>query len=302
MSIQTSGWDLENIRTKVRNLTGTPSTDQLTDASVNSYINDYYVYGMPHELKVQIENNFLDFKTVPGQNVYLFPGAYLTDSPGAYADGFPLIFYQDPDIFYQDWPQQYCVDIVSGGSGHLGPPPPPPYTGITQAYPIVRGSYFITDGNQVLQDDGNGLLVDTAVGGTGTGTINYITGAYSATFQNAVATTLTVYDKYIAYQGNRPQGCMFFENKFTLMPVPDQVYQIRMQGFVLPTGMTDDTDLPAQPEWGPLIAYGAALEIFADRGDTENYDRYYPMLKRQENVALSRTIQQYTAEQGVPRF
>lgn len=375
----TSGWSFGNIKSKIRALTGTPSIDQLSEAQVGAYANDYYVYGMPAELKVQIENNFLDFKTVPGQNIYSFPGAYITDSPGAYADGFPLIFYQDPDIFYQDWPQQYSVDIVGPGTGIQTT-----FTGTTQGFPVTIGSFFITDGIQVLQDigfapltaqiatgnggaaysgtlaafpvqvgtytvttpqetfidNGNGTVTGSAGGsgtinytngawtltfgvivlagvpinasysvvglgvlsGNGSGTINYFTGQFSATFTTPPATTLTIYDKYIAYQGNRPQGCMFFENQFTLMPVPDQVYQIRMQGFVLPVGMVNDTDIPSQAEWGPLIAYGAALEIFSDRGDTENYEKYFPMLKRQENVALSRTIQQYTAEQGVPRF
>ena len=75
-----------------------------------------------------------------------------------------------------------------------------------------------------------------------------------------------------------------------------------MQGFINPTELINATDTPAQPEWGPLIAYGAAVEIFSDRGDMENYERYYALLKRYENVALSRTIQEYTDQQGVPRF
>lgn len=291
-TISTAGWTLANIRTKLRNITGMPSTDQLSNASANAYINNYGTYQMPHELKMQIQNNFLDFKTTPGTNIYSFPGAYLTDSPGAYADGFPLIFYEDPDIFYQDWPQQYSVDSVAAGDGVTVL-----FEGTTQGFPIIAGSYFITDGTQVLQDDGDGLLT-----GDGSGTIDYTTGEFSATFSSAPASTETVYDKYIAYTGNRPQGVLFFENEFTLMPVPDQVYQIRMQGFVLPDQLSSDSDTPAQPEWGPLYAYGAALEIFADRGDTENYDRYYPILKKFENVALGRTIQQYTPAQGVPRF
>lgn len=298
MTITTSGWNLGNIRSKFRNVVGMPSSDQITDDSCNAYINDYLVFTMPHELKVQIQNNFLDFKTTPGINVYSFPGAYLTDSPGAYADGFPLIFYQDPDIFYQDWPQQYNVDVVAAGDGVTTT-----FTGNTQGFPIIPGSYFITDSVQVLQDDGSGnLLPGNAVSTGGSGSINYATGAFSATFITAPSSLLTVYDKYIAYQGNRPQGCMFFENEFTLMPVPDQVYQIRMQGFILPITLASDSDTPAQPEWGPLIAYGAALELFNDRGDTDNYNQYFPVFKRYENVALGRTIQQYTAEQSVPRF
>lgn len=291
-TISTAGWPLSNIRIKLRNIVGMPSQDQLSDASADAYINDYGTYQMPHELKVQIQNNFLDFKTTPGVNTYAFPGAYLTDSPGAYADGFPLIFYEDPDIFYQDWPQQYNVDSVAAGDGVTTT-----FTGTTQGFPIIPGTYFITDSVQVLQDDGSGVLT-----GDGSGTINYTTGAFSANFTTAPSSTLTIYDKYIAYTGNRPQGVLFFQNQFQFMPVPDQVYQIRMQGFVLPDQLVNDTDTPAQPEWGPLYAYGGALEIFSDRGDTENYDRYYPILKKFENVALSRTIQQYTPEQGVPRF
>lgn len=385
MTITTSGWNLANIRTKLRNVVGMPSTDQLSDDSANAYINNYGTYQLPHELKVQIQNNFLDFKTSPGVNTYAFPGAYLTDSPGAYADGFPLIFYEDVDIFYQDWPQQYNVDSVAGGDGVTTT-----FSGTTQGFPIIIGTFFITDGVQVVQDTGEATVTDVTIatgnggtaysgtlgaipveegtfsavggigaaspesfadnsdgtltgsqGGSGTinyttgawtltfnsavttglliqssysvvglgvlagdgsGTLNYTTGAFSVTFDSAPASTLTVYDKYIAYQGNRPQGCLFFQNQFQLMPVPDQVYQIRMQGFVLPNQLTDDADTPAQPEWGPLYAYGAALEIFADRGDTDSYDKYYPLLKKFENIALSRTIQQYTPEQGVPRF
>jgi hypothetical protein len=111
------GWTRADIRAKIRNITGSPSPDQITDDELNTRINDYMVFTMPFELKVQIENQFLQFKTVPGQDIYSFPGGYFTDSPGAYADGFPLIFYQDPDIFFQDWPQQYAVDNIATGDG-----------------------------------------------------------------------------------------------------------------------------------------------------------------------------------------
>jgi hypothetical protein len=75
-----------------------------------------------------------------------------------------------------------------------------------------------------------------------------------------------------------------------------------MQGYIKPISLTLDTDTPLQEEWGPLIAYGASLEVFNDTGDNDNYDAYYPIFKRYENVALGRTIQQYTSEQSVPRF
>jgi len=306
------GWQIADIRTKIRAVTGRPSTDQITDAQLNNYINNYYVFTMPFELKEQIENNYLKFTTTPGVDVYSFPGGYFTDSPGAYADGFPLVFYQDPDIFFQDWPQQYAVDNIATGNGAISN-----FSGGLQNPPIITGTLFIAaddpGGNQQLISDIGVVSPNVFPNGTlsgpgGVGTINYLTGAYSVTFNNPPASTAVIYAKYQGYSGNRPQGVLFFQNTFTFRSVPDQAYAILMQGFIKPSLLNDDATAgpivltPLQEEWGPLIAYGAALEIFEDSGDTENYDRYFPVFKRYENVALGRTIQQYTSEQSVPRF
>jgi len=377
-------WTLLDIINKVRNITGSPSPDQISDSDLIDYINNYYVYTMPFELKVQIANQFLRFKTTPGINVYKFPGGYFTDQPGAYADGFPLIFYQDPDIFFQDWPQQFAVNNIGTGTGasstFSGALQNPPvmigslfiaaddpngfqqvvsdngniidqnltignggtiYSGTLTVFPIVSGSLSITDGVETFSDNGAGLLTGN-LGGTGTinytsgvwnvtfnsavgsgvvisgiyettasngvlsgdeaGTINYLTGEYNVTFDTAPADRAVVYAKYQGYSGNRPQGVLFFNNEFTFMPVPDQAYQIQMQGYIKPILLENLNQTPLQPEWGPLIAYGASLEIFNDRGDEESYASYFPVFKRYENVALGRTIQQFTAEQSVPRF
>lgn len=297
----TAGWTAENIIIKMRSITGTPSEDQLSQDQMLAYANNYLQYTMPHELKFQINNQFLDFKTTPGINVYSFPGTYLTDSPGAYADGFPMIFYEDPDIFYQDWPQQYAVDNLASGDGITTT-----FTGTLQNPPIIIGTLFITDGTYVAQDQGDGTLTGT---GISAGTINYTTGAYSVTFTTAPASTVVIYAKYQGYSGNRPQGVLYFPingvEAFTLMPVPDQVYQIRMQGFIAPIALTlgsNPASTPLQAEWGPCIAWGAAVDIFNDRGDIEGANNAYATLKRYENVALGRTIQQYTPMQSVPRF
>ncbi len=293
----TAGWTLANMQLKFRSVTGTTSTDQLTDAQVQAYLNNYYVYTMPFELKEQITDQFLKFNTTPGIDVYAFPGGYFTDSPGAYADGFPLVFYQDPDVFYQDWPQQYAVDNIATGDGVTTA-----FSGGLQNPPLIIGSLFITSDDQTglqyqLTDNGDGTL-----SGDGTGSIDYLTGAYSFNFTTAPAASAVIYAKYIGYSGNRPQGILFFNNQFTLRPVPDQSYAIQMQGYIQPTTLSLSTDTPLQPEWGPVIVYGAALERFQDIGDNDNYERYYPVFKRFENVALGRTIQQLTEQQSVPRF
>lgn len=286
------GWSLSDIKTKVRNLTGTPSTDQLSDADLVTYINNYYVFSMPMELKEQVQLNFLDFKAFPGVDLYSFPGGFFTDQPLAYADGFPMTFYQDADRFYQDFPQQYAVNDLGVGDGGTTN-----FVGGLQHYPIINGSCFITDGVQVLQDNGSGAFT-----GDGFGTIDYLTGAYNVTFTTAPLITQTIYSKYQGYSGNRPQAVLFFNNQFTLRPIPNQVYQIRMKGYVKPLSLSNDSDVPMQEEWGQVIAYGAALDIFSDRGDVEAYNEYFSIFKRFENVALSRTVEQYQSLQSVPRF
>jgi len=339
---------------------------------------------MPFELKEQIQLDFLDFYVYPGVNVYDFAqvgGLFLTDQPGAYADGFPLIFYQDPDIFYQDFPQQYATDVLAYGNGTItsfsGGLQNPPiiaqtlyitdglqvvadngsnstsftlgvgtgaisnYTGTVEFIPIAPGTFTVTDGTESFVDNGTGSLTGS-MGGTGTinyitgvynitfaanvslgvsviaswnvangigilsgngsGTINYQSGAYVVIFTNPPSSSSTIYAKYQGFAPNRPQGVLFFNNQFTFMPVPDQVYSIRMQGYLKPIALNNASDTPTLQEWGQLIAYGGALDRFSDTGDLENYNRYYPILKRFENVALARTIQQYQAEQSVERF
>jgi hypothetical protein len=290
-------WDVTQMTGMFRGVTGTPSTDQISDTEILQLLNNYYVYEMPFELKVQIQNQFLTFKTTPGVDVYAFPGGYFTDSPGAYADGFPLVFYQDPDIFFQDWPQQYAVDNIATGNGVISN-----FTGGLQNPPIIIGTLFFaadnSDGSQqLLTDNGDGTL-----SGDGSGTINYLTGAYNITFTNPPDATAVIYGKYQGYAPNRPQGVLWFNNEFTFRPVPPQAYEILMQGYIQPTSLVNPTDTPTQPEWGPLIVYGAALQRFSFIGDLENYERYYPLFKKFEGVALGRTIQQYTSEQSVPRF
>jgi hypothetical protein len=291
-------WDLDEIRSLVRDLTGTPDTDQLTNAQIDDFINTYYTFEMPFELKEQINLQPLSFFALPNIDTYSFPGAFLTDQPMAYADGFPLIFYQDRDIFFQDWPQQYASDSVGTGNGVITT-----FAGSTQNFPVIQGTYLITDGTQVAFDKSDGILYQTVTGvDTPVGTINYVTGVFSVTFLSAPASGATIYDKYQGYQPARPQGVLFYNNVFTFRPIPDQVYQITMQGYINQIQLISGADAPLQSEWGQLMGYGAAIQIFSRRGDLGQVNTYYPLLKRYENIALARYVQQLESAQSVPRF
>ncbi len=298
MTFNTAAWTLDQIVLKVRNVTGSPSTDQLLDQQIVDYINRYYAFTMPFELKEQINQQPYNFTTVANEDVYPVLSGFTTDEPMAYANGFPLIFYQDRDIFYQDWPQQYTQDQITSGDGVTTT-----FAGTTQASPIIAGTYFITDGTQVANDVPNSPWNGSGTfSGNGTGTINYVTGAFSVTFNTAPLAGTLIFDNYQGYEPARPQGVLFYNNEFTFRPIPDQVYQITMQGFISQVQLINNASVPLLTEWGELLAMGAALDIFLDRGDLGAYGTYYPIFKRYENVALGRFVEQYTNAQSVPRF
>lgn len=320
MTFTSATWTLNDIISKVRNITGTPISalgqSALQNQTIVNYINSYYSFVMPFELKEQVNLQPFNFQAIPNKSTYVFAGLTQTGEPMAYADGFPLIFYYSRDIFYQDWPIQYASDNVATGNGVTTT-----FTGSTQNFPVIAdgipggaGTFMITDGTQIVTDvinspfNGAGTLVGNI--GVGTNTINYVTGAFNVTFASAPASGATIYDKYEGYQPARPQGVLFDNTQIntsdtftlTFMPVPDQVYQITLQGFINQAQITTTTGVPLQTEWGQLIAYGASLEIFSDRGDWGAYQTIYPIFKRYENVALGRFVQQLENAQSVQRF
>lgn len=303
-----AGWTLANIVAKVRNITGTPSQDQLTDNQITDYINNYYKFIMPFELKEQIQLKFYDFYTEPFKDIYEFQGRFLTNQPMCWADGNPVTYYQDPDLFWKAYPQQYANDPVGTGDGSTLT-----FPGTCQATPICQQTVYITDGaSQTFVDDGDGNFgsqdPDTGVFTTITGEINYETGVFTVTFPTAPASGDSIYIKYVAVQQNTPQGILFYTDpysdhfQFTLRPIPDQVYKIRLEGFINPTELSNDSDIPSLQEWGQLIAYGAAMDIFADRGDTNSRAEVYDLYLRFERVALGRYVQQLDSTRPIPRF
>ncbi len=185
---------------------------------------------------------------------------------------------------------------------------------MTQAQPLAQETVYITDGiSQTLVDDGKGSFnsQDPITGALTSvpGTIDYGTGVFTnVTFPLAPILNAAIVIKYSSMQANIPRGMLFFtdpyrdEFAFTLRPIPDQVYKIRLQGFINPTELLSGTDIPSLQEWGQLIAYGAALQIFADRGDSNSRAENFDLYQEFERVALGRYVQQLDASRAIPRF
>lgn len=82
--------------------------------------------------------------------------------------------------------ESYSSELVDSESLATGTGGTANYTGSLSFTPVKAGTVTLTDGTQIVTDDGNGNLTGDVNGG-GTNTINYVTGAYNVTFASNVA-------------------------------------------------------------------------------------------------------------------
>lgn len=303
-----SEWTASDIEAKVRATTGRPDQSQMSSATIYEYMNRFYQYVLLKELKIFWGYTYYQFFTEANVDQYVGPTTgFQTINPSATCDGFPIEWYLSPDLFYQDYPQRLNKATVDQGDGVETN-----FAFNVSAYPILPGSLYVTDGTQVAQDNGSGGFVLPA-----TGTIDYLTGAVNVTFSTAPANGSTISVSSGTYQPNRPQSILYFKSGpladstaterddqkyFVLRPVPDNVYLVKMQGIQIPRPLINATDVPFRADLGPLIAYGASLEIFSDFNQMDQYDQTLVQYNRYKDVSMQDTYEEYLYQRSVPAF
>lgn len=324
---------LSSIRTKIRRITGRPSTTQITDAEIDNYINTFYLYDMPEHLKMESLRYNYQFVTTANVPVYDLPtDIYLTSMPPVFIGGYQSYMTQSRENFFRINPNlNFLQQSIATGAGvntftatltnlpitpGFKPNPPGAYsTTVFTAPKYINWNVLISAAGPAnatsgltpsysLVDDGQGnLFAPTDADSNPSnkrGTINYITGAVSVTnFPISVPTGNAINAQYIPYVASRPQSCVFFQDQFILYPIPDQAYTVSFEAYKLPAAFLNDpsgTTSPQINEWWQLLAYGASDKIFTDFGDLESAAKYRPLLDEQMNLVLRRTIVQQTSE------
>lgn len=305
-------WTLNDIIQKVRQTTGRPDASMMSNATVIDYINKYYQLVMPKEIKIFWGYTYHQFFTQANVDQYIAPADFQTLNPSAWVDGFPLEWYLSPDSFFSDYPQQENKIVVGTGDGVTNS-----FTFQITNFPVLARSVYVTDGTQVAQDNGTGGFTTPAGVSLG-GTINYSTGAVAGlSFLVAPAANTNIVATYQTFFAARPQGILFYKTKpldnatvnardlvnmFVLRNVPDQVYLIKMQGIQIPPELVSLSDVPFRQDLGPLIAYGASLEIFADFNQMDQYDQTLVQYNRYKDVSMQDTYEEYIYQRSVPQF
>ncbi|HJU78117.1 MAG TPA: hypothetical protein VJ599_00950 [Nitrososphaeraceae archaeon] len=295
-------WALSDIRRKVRQVTGRLSSNELSTPKLDEYINNYYQYEFPAEVKLDMQHTFYEFLTVPLQQDYAFPNeTYTNVEPFLYLNQRPMLWYQDPTVFKNENPINVQMQIPWTGDGVTTS-----FNTTVQFPYILPGSVIVTDNVETYTDSkvdsstGNLLLTtNTAING---GTVGYQSGVISITFQTAPLDGQNIYTTFIQYQPGAPTAVLYYDSQFSFYPVPDTVYQCQIKAFKVPDALVLATDVPNLQEWGPCIAYGAARNICIDFGESDRYAEITNLYKEQVNYIMTRTVENLSNVRARPMW
>jgi hypothetical protein len=130
----------------------------------------------------------------------------------------------------------------------------------------------------------------------GNATINYQTGEIlGLTFADPIPAGTPIQIQYNPKQFSIPLAILFYQNQFTLAPVPDAGYTIEMTCYRQPIQAliaADQTGNPELSEWWEILAVGAAKKIFEERLDSDGVVFIDKMLKERYDIIETRTYAQ----------
>jgi hypothetical protein len=244
-----------------------------------------------------------------------FNNLIITSSDPVYVSGYKTLFTQSREEFFLRWNYLKQIAQIGTGDGLTTQ-----FAGILSSIPIIPTETVFTsinsggfgiglqaipifDENSGLQTQISGLYdtndttsIPTQPITTATippfNTVNNETGAYVLTFSSAPGAGEVINVQSVPFQSARPTDVLFFNNTFTLRPVPDQQYNVTIECYVLPTVLIDAGQSPELNQWWQYIAYGTAKKILEDRLDNETLALIMPEFKEQEKLVLRRTIEQ----------
>lgn len=303
-------WDLSEIRQKVRQVTGRFSPQELSNEQLDEYINKYFQYTFPAELKLERFHTYYEFLTEANTQSYNLPTGYVNFEPPGTIDRLSLLWYQEPSSFYDNNPENIARQTIGTGDGVTTA-----FNATAGNFPILPASTVVTDDNEVFEDtntdfDNSPVNISGSLGGSAT--LNYETGALSVTFNTAPADGQNIYFSYIQFQAGRPTAVLLYNNQFTFFPVPDTAYRFRTKAYANTLVTTaagansvqfvNATDRPLLDEWGPCIAYGTARDIHADKGEMDAYGDVTALYKEQLAYVLKRTNQNLLNTRAQPFF
>lgn len=259
-------WDLSRLRYTVRKLTGKFDINQLPDSSpgpgqvsvqnppgVDDYINDYYLYDMPEDLRTLKLRDFYTFNTIPNCGTYALPESIYEIYNPIYIDNYEFSWYQYPNEFYQVWPELNFIDrnlFTPDGTTKT-------FTFTLSQVPVQQGTVVIgmspnLDGTpspylETFRDTDQPIPLDIPIqqifvnpgiltGNFGSaGTIDYLTGQVNLTFLNPPPAGTVSSCHYHPYVASRPRDILYWQDQLFIRPIPNDTYLVKVMAYMMPT-------------------------------------------------------------------
>lgn len=184
------------------------------------------------------------------------------------------------------------ISVNDDGNGNLLLQVPNPVTTIPPYYqPLpstttspIPGMHNQNNGNPGL----NWVGTQTTPFTNAIGTVNYVSGSFSINFPVAPATGTQITCWISQYQTGRPYTLLFWNNEFTVRPIPKLIHKVEVETYLTPVQFLNNTDNPIVNQWWQYISYGVAMEILRDRQDMEGVENLREGFMRQEALVLER--------------
>lgn len=134
------------------------------------------------------------------------------------------------------------------------------------------------------------------------GTVDYISTKITVNFPVAPAAGTMINVWAVQYVVGRPYNLLYWNNEFTVRPVPDNVYKIEVESFLTPAQFIATGQNPTLNQWSQYIAYGSAMEILRDRQDIEGLQNLQEGFMRQEALVLERQAIEEIGQPNITLF
>jgi len=191
------------------------------------------------------------------------------------------------------------ISVNDDGNGNLLLEIPNPVTTVppynTNGIPAIPGMHNQNTGNPGLNYQGT----QTGTFTNSIGSVNYVTGVFNIEFPTAPASGTQITLWVSQYQPGRPYSLLFWNNEFTIRPIPKLIHKVEVETYLTPVQFMESTDNPILNQWSQYIAFGTAREILRDRQDLEGVANLEEGFMRQEGLVLER---QGVEEIGQPNY
>lgn len=268
---------------------------QVSNAQFLNWLNLYITLQMPQSIQDRTYKTVYRFTTVPNQAIYQVDVNAYTQLVGpVFLNGQVILTYQDADSFHAE--QQGNIEPVASATGNggltyswIGIAAPILPGGVTQLGQIVPGLFINTIDTAGVQlnvnDDGKGNLI-----GDGTGTVNYITGAITVTFNSPTFTT--IWQNNFTYTSGQSNSALIYDNAIVFYVVPDKPYLAEVVAYIQPQPFANVNSPLLMPYMFKLLVYGTAQYALREYKDDNQLRLIDNLYRQQENLLMRRTERQ----------